>query len=97
MTLVAFLIYALCVYRLAVLVVDDTITDPMRKWVKRSQKGHRTAQHPKLAKLVDCYFCTSFWAAIPVVVLAKYCSSWFLWVAAVFAFSAVAGFLAERE
>lgn len=80
---------ALAVYRLAVLVTADIVTDPGRQWAKR-----RLGMH--VFDFVTCPWCVSMWAAAGVVALTRFVPSWWRYPAAGLAFSAVAGFLAER-
>jgi hypothetical protein len=79
---------ALAVYRLAVLVTMDRIMEWPRSLV--AKLGDRAEY------FITCPWCTSIWLAVIVVVLTRW---WHFWpyVAAVLAFSAVAGYLAERS
>jgi hypothetical protein len=85
-----FVIYALCTYRLVVLVVDDTILNPFRMWVMRQRSKW-------LKTLIQCYWCVSVWLAAGVVLLARFGGSWAVYPCAALAISAIAGYLGERE
>jgi hypothetical protein len=80
---------ALAVARLTRLLVMDSITRPARDWIV---KGGR----PMLIEFSTCPWCVSPYLAAGVVVLQRLAPTICLYVTAVLAFSAVAGFLAER-
>lgn len=93
-SLLLFVIYALCAYRLSVLVVDDEITRPFRDWAAtRSVKG----KGRWLSGLVHCYWCVSVWIGGAVTLVAVFAGSWAKYPCAALALSAVTGFLSERE
>lgn len=77
-------VWALAVYRVTTLIVDDSILSAPRSWVvKKSEWG---------MQLITCPWCVSFWIAIVAVVMtAQWRDSWY--GAVVLAFSAVAGLL----
>lgn len=77
---------ALAVFRLTHLIVDDTITHPLRA---------RLAERRLLGELVTCPWCVSPYLAAIVVVLQTLAPRPCLYAAAVLAFSAVAGILSE--
>jgi Protein of unknown function (DUF1360) len=89
-----FVIYALCCYRLSVLVTLDSITASLRARCERWSRQHH---HKLVETLVNCTWCVSVWIGGGVVVLARFAGSWAVYPCAAFAFSAVAGFLSERE
>ena len=96
---------ALACYRLTRLVVQDTITEPWRRWIvgnKRSGARALSGEHivmvarPRVAEFITCPWCVSFWIAIGVVMLQTLTPTVCLYVTAILAFSAVAGILSER-
>jgi hypothetical protein len=89
-----FVIYALCTYRLSVLVTLDEITSKLRSSVVKWSTKHK---HPMIAMFIGCTWCVSIWIAGGVVVLARFGGSWAVYPCAALAFSAIAGFLSERE
>jgi uncharacterized membrane protein YoaK (UPF0700 family) len=89
-----FVIYALCTYRLSTLIVVDELTNPMRLRVITWATKHK---HPMVSKWINCVWCVSIWIGGGVVLLARFAGSWAVWPCAALAFSAVAGFLSERE
>lgn len=103
MSFVEFLILTLAVFRLARLVIEDTITERVRtallsQWPGEDVKydagdkvrggtvrvdgdlyaAEPTAVGNKVAKLLSCYWCTSFWVALALTV------AWYLWPQATF-------------
>jgi hypothetical protein len=88
-----FVIYALCCYRLSVLITLDTIT---QKWRNRVINWARKHQHKMLETFVGCTWCVSIWVGGGVVVLARFAGSWAVYPCAALAVSAVAGFLSDR-
>ncbi len=62
----------------------------------RVERRHDRAPSRLAYKLCTCAWCLSVWLAAGVVLLARYCSGWFQYVAAALAFAAVAGWLSER-
>jgi len=81
---------ALAVFRLTRLVTADGITAPWRDWIARGGR-------PISVEFVNSPWCVSFWFALIVVGLQHFVPGPWLYAAAVLAFSAVAGFLAERS
>lgn len=70
---------------------DGSATDEIR-WVEREDRRISVWAY----KLVSCPWCFSVYAGSGVVVMERVCGSSFVYVAAVLAFSSVAGFVAER-
>lgn len=96
MTWLLVVLSAAAVYRLVVLVRDDTITERPREWV--------TAKSPaKVGDLIECPWCLGFWCSVlvvvPVVVWPE--AVWVQAPVAVLAVSAVVGvadgFLAPQD
>lgn len=88
-----FVIYALCTYRLSVLITLDSITRRFRinviNWSRRKS-------HVWLGTLVECTWCVSVWVGGGVVLLSRFAGSWAVYPCAALAVSAVAGFLSDR-
>lgn len=82
------IVNGLCVYRLAVLVTRDHITDPLRVAIgRRSQRAYL---------FITCPWCVSIWIGGAVVALTRFYPSEWQYPALALALSGVAGFLAER-
>lgn len=98
------LLDALAVFRLTRLVCADMLTEPARRWLIGSvQTSDRlldgskitVAAHPSIADLLTCPWCVSPYVATGVVLMQSLLPTACLYVAAVLAFSAVAGLLSE--
>ncbi len=100
---------ALAVYRLAILVTRDTITTPLREWLRRRAWPDRTGVlGPDAAlaaraddwrwvySLATCAWCVSVWAALLVTLLTVEAPLVWQYPCFGLALSAAAGFLAER-
>jgi Protein of unknown function (DUF1360) len=94
------LVDALSVYRLTRLVVADTITEPVRGWVRFQgwDAGATPRETGRVARALfhwmTCAWCVSIWTAALVVVLTFNARGWWGYVALALAFSVVAGLLA---
>lgn len=95
---------ALACFRLTRLVVEDTITQPVRdRLIGRAYANGRNmdgtkmevAARPRLAELLSCPWCASPYVAVLIVALQTFAAGVCLYVSAVLAFSAVAGLLAR--
>lgn len=84
-----FIIDALAVARLSRLVTTDTITSRSRLWLAK-----RT---DRLALWLACPWCISVWVAAAVVTATVLIPAVWVYIAAVLAFSYVAGFLSEWD
>jgi len=62
--LIRFVVLLLAIYRVTRLVVEDEILDEPRNWV-----FDRIKADGNLSYLLTCYWCTSFWVAIPLTIL----------------------------
>lgn len=95
---------AACVYRLAILITKDTITDRLRLWVGRHGWNPDLTQRPGrvaacwrwLFELITCPWCVGLWIAVGVVALTRFAPGVWQYPAMALALSAAAGFLAER-
>lgn len=80
---------ALAVYRLARLVVYDTITEQPRKWISERSDWADS--------LVNCVWCVGFWISLTVTFALWFTSAVTLpavgWVLLPFALSAIAGII----
>jgi Protein of unknown function (DUF1360) len=103
-SIVILLVSALAVYRLTRLIVEDTITAPIREIVRHA--GYRLdgapAPEPEagiarfLHGLITCPWCVSPYVAGGAVTLQIFCPTVWWYAAVILAFSAVAGLLSER-
>lgn len=93
---------ALAVFRLTHLIINDSITAPVRDRLigraygrSRDIQGHLPpiAARPRMAEFLTCPWCVSPWIAAGVVLLQALAPAVCLIVCAVLAFSAVAGLL----
>lgn len=87
MTALTATLLALAVYRASVLVTKDYICEPVRILLRR------LGRHGDY--LSTCPWCASMWAAAVLVPLTALVS-WFVWVDAGLAASAVTGIIFER-
>lgn len=100
------LVDGLAVYRLTVLVVKDTITNPLRELAQRPWQREARKIAPRvpstrgarwwLSELSTCPWCVSVWIACGVVALTRLAPGAWQYAALVLACSALAGFLSER-
>lgn len=88
-----YLIAALACYRITRLLVEDSITDPLRTWAE--------VKAPFLSRMLDCYFCAGFWVAVVVTLALPTTGAVDLpplgWLLLPFAFSAVTGILSRSD
>ena len=105
LTWFTFMILATATFRLTRLVVDDTITQPIRTAIEiRATVKLRNAastwlevdqERPwfwrKMYALTSCHWCVSIWMGALVVALWHYQRSWFQFVCYVLALSTVSG------
>jgi Protein of unknown function (DUF1360) len=96
---------ALAVYRLAILITQDAITNGLRTLIQRPyqrlQRRNTTRAMPKgfrwyLVELSTCPWCVSIWVAAGAIALTRLAPTVWQYAAIALACSAVAGFLAER-
>jgi hypothetical protein len=80
---------ALATYRLAVLLVNDGITQPLRDWVIARDRLW-------LTELSTCIWCLSIWIGAGVVALTRFIPGAWQYAAMALALSGAAGFLAEH-
>lgn len=76
---------ALAVYRLAILITKDSITQPIRD-----------AAGERMVLFLTCPWCVGIWIAGAIVVLTRFVPSAWQYAAFALALSGVTGFLAER-
>lgn len=93
---------ALAVYRLAILVTKDTITDPIRAWLGKpwsygAAPGAYSGVRWRAFQLTGCTWCVSIWLAAAVVALTKFAPGAWQYGAMFLALSGVAGYLGERS
>lgn len=76
--------------------------EQIRQWTEagnprtETRIGERRGVTLALWKLATCSWCVSLWIAAGAVLGFIYAASWFTYAMAVFAFSAVAGLIADR-
>ena len=98
---------ALAVYRLSVLATKDTLTEPVREWLRRpwSMTPADGAAHTmrgysglrwRTFELLSCQWCVSIWLAAGVVALTRFAPDEWQYGAMFLALSGVAGFMGER-
>lgn len=89
-------VYALAVARLTGLIVADEITRPVRDGVL-SRLDEDRASHRTLATLISCPWCVGFWLSAAAAPVAWWWGEhpMFLIPAVAFAFSQVAGMVAD--
>lgn len=91
-TLIYIALFALGIFathRLSRLIVEDQITEPLRNWIWKTYPPQST----QFGYLFTCYWCSSIWAAILLVIgfiLLPYVT---IAIAAVLALSDVVGLL----
>lgn len=72
----AFGIYALATYRLAVMLATDKgpyfAFTKLRSWLKKEAKENKPVRESKIHVGIACPLCTSVWVAIPVAAYAYY-------------------------
>lgn len=97
------LVDALAVYRLAILVAKDKITDRPRNILMnlgyshaKPRRGIRGTTARWLFELVTCPWCVSLWFAAGAVALTRFYPDEWQYAAMWLALSGVTGFLAER-
>lgn len=70
LSILAFVIYSLAVFRLAVLLSDDSgpwkVVAKFRAFLKREEKKSPSLKKSDVAHGVECLRCSSIWIAIPV-------------------------------
>lgn len=90
MMIVLLIVAALATFRLTVLVNQDYLTEGPRKWLQ--------ARLPeKLAYMIGCPWCASFWLAVPVsIVVVLWPTNRAVWIVLLaLSFSAVAGLVSK--
>lgn len=92
---------SLATYRLTMLVVKDTITEPLRMWLgKPWSYGGTQASYSgvrwRTFQLTGCPWCISIWLAGGVVALTRLAPGVWQYAGMALALSALAGYLAER-
>jgi hypothetical protein len=63
-SIVQFIILTLATYRLSRLIVEDTVTEPLRDAI-----WNRFNPSQGIGYLITCYWCTSFWVASLLVLM----------------------------
>ncbi len=89
--LIRFIVFLLAVYRLSRLIIQDEIADGPRNWVY-----DHTKPGGKIHYMLGCYWCTSFWVAIPLAILYIRAPDGMMVAGLPLAGSAVTGFLDQK-
>ena len=89
LNLVDFLILSLACYRITRLIIEDTITEPLRERVWKRFPPEST----RIGYLFTCPWCTGFWVSVLIVAAYLLLPSATIAIALVFAFSAVVGII----
>jgi hypothetical protein len=89
---------ALAAFRLTRLVIEDTITEPLRQRVKH--RAMREVDSPgtaaKVETLLSCPWCVGFWVSCGVVAARRVAPRSWVPLAEVLALSAAVGIIAEN-
>lgn len=96
------LVDSLAVYRLTRLIARDTITRPLRRWFQARADpdqyfGLMVRPVGVFTEIIACMWCLSIYFAAVVVGLTWWVPFWWSFGAALLAFSAVAGWLGDKE
>lgn len=91
LTITELIILALATYRLCRLIIEDTVTEPIRNAIWSRWKPSRGVGY-----LITCYWCTGFWVASLLVLLFMIIPVPTTAAALVLALSAMAGIIAAR-
>jgi hypothetical protein len=86
------LVDALAVYRLTRLVVEDTVSEPLREWIWKNHPPDST----RLGYLVTCPWCVSIYMGTAVAVARTFAPRTWSIAARALAFSAVTGITTQR-
>lgn len=86
-----FIVFILTVYRVTRLIIQDEILDGPREWAFSKVKPGG-----KLYYLLTCYWCLSFWVAIPFAVLYITRPDGMMVAGLPLAGSAVTGFISQK-
>lgn len=89
--LILFLVFILSVYRVTRLLIEDEIIDEARDWYFSKVKTGG-----KLEYLMTCYWCLSFWVAIPFAILYIAKPDGMMVAGLPLASSAVVGFISQK-
>lgn len=86
MTLPVLILYSLAVYRLGLLLSEDTgpyrLLSRMRSSLKREEKHNKALRDSDVAAGMECLRCNSIWVATPVAAYAFYHDKLPAWLAA---------------
>jgi len=86
-----FIVFALAVYRTCRLIIEDEILDGPREWLFTKIKPGG-----KIHYLLTCYWCLSFWVAIPFAILYITRPNGMMVAGLPLSGSAIAGFLSQK-
>lgn len=109
-TLTALIVYGLAAYRLTRLIVEDSITEPARNWVKNrayilmieetTRETRVDTISPFFAlvfRLISCFWCVGFWIAVIVTILAVTQGRWWALTCFALAIAALVGEIREHR
>lgn len=89
--MIQLIVFFLAVYRVSRLIIEDEIADDIRNWV-----FDHTKPGGKLQYLITCYWCTSFWVAIPLAILYVVSPTGMMVAGLPLAGSAITGFISQK-
>lgn len=76
MTVPTLIFYSLAVYRMAVLLGEDSgpykFLSKLRSFLKREEQHNKSLRKSDVAKGIECLRCNSIWIATPVAAYALY-------------------------
>lgn len=80
-----FIVSVLVVYRIAELIANDTIFEPIRIWTAKEAAITESTGWRYLAVWLSCPFCIGTWVSIPVTIIYVLCAKQsipilFLWL-----------------
>ena len=105
-----FIVLALATFRVSRLIALDSITEPVREWLRVKGSLEQVRHTPQgeerrillvglwgwLFRLVTCVWCVSIWVAAAIVVMMRFAGGWFEYIAFALALSSIAGITSER-
>lgn len=90
LTLVTLAVYALAVFRICRLIIEDTITEPIRNAIWK-----KFPPHTAFGYLITCYWCTSMYVASLIIICSILVPSVVFIICSIFALSALAGIISH--
>lgn len=91
MEVLRFIVFLLAIYRTCRLIIEDEILDGPREWIFRKIK-----YGGKIHYLLTCYWCLSFWVAIPFAIMYIKRPGGMMVAGLPLAGSAISGFISQK-